>query len=82
MAISGTYYIWFKEFLSISLFSAKFWLQRIFSFFWPTFSDLQLRIILIIDKLKDNCEKSEQLWKTLGPLDEFLSFQTRKGMAL
>ena len=42
-------------------FLQNFWLQRIFSFFWPTFSDLQLRIILIIDKLKDNCEKSEQL---------------------
>ena len=44
-----------------SLFSAKFLASTDIFLFWPTFSDLQLRIILIIDKLKDNCEKSEQL---------------------
>ena len=72
MANSGKYYICFKEFLSISPFPAKFWFQRIFSFFaWATFFDLQLRIILLIDKLQDNCDKSEPLWKLLGPRINF-----------
>ena len=67
MAISGTYYICFKEFLSISLFFCEILASTDIFLFWATFSDLQLRIILLIDKLQDNCEKSEQLWKTLGP---------------
>ena len=79
MANSGKYYICFKEFLSISPFPAHFKFQRIFSFFfWAPFSDLQLRIILLIDKLQDNCDKSEPLWKLLGPRINFLL----RGMAL
>ena len=50
----------------------------IFLFCLGHFFDLQLRIILLIDKLQDNCDKSEPLWKLLGPRISFLL----KGMAL
>ena len=67
MANIGEYYICFKEFFSISPFFAKFLFQRIFPFLLGPLFDLQLRIILSIDKLQDNCDKSERLWQTLGP---------------
>ena len=67
MANIGEYYICFKEFSVFHFFLRNFCFNGFSPFLLGPLFDLQLRIILSIDKLQDNCDKSERLWQTLGP---------------